>query len=94
MRLKNDIVVWQKPQKDLKMIVNIWKENVCLSYLHSIKCFMSSQTDPLTFHHFLDAELNRYTKQVDEIDQRVGDLEKLVQELNEWCSELGESSPS
>ncbi|KAF3914402.1 hypothetical protein ABW21_db0206094 [Orbilia brochopaga] len=34
------------------------------------------------------AELKKYTKQVDEIDERVGDLEKLVKELDEWCSEL------
>jgi len=34
------------------------------------------------------AELKKYTRQVDDIDQRVGDLEKLVKELDEWCSEL------
>ncbi|KAF3110139.1 hypothetical protein TWF706_000876 [Orbilia oligospora] len=34
------------------------------------------------------AELKKYTKQVDDIDERVGDLEKLVKELDEWCSEL------
>lgn len=38
----------------------------------------------------VDAELKKYTKQVDEIDERVGDLEKLVKELDEWCGELGE----
>ncbi|KAK6345510.1 hypothetical protein TWF718_007424 [Orbilia javanica] len=34
------------------------------------------------------AELKKYKKQVDDIDERVGDLEKLVKELDQWCSEL------
>lgn len=38
----------------------------------------------------VDAELKKYTRQVDDVEQRVGDLEKLVKELDEWCSELGE----
>lgn len=39
--------------------------------------------------NYADAELKKYTRQVDDIDSRVGDLEKLVKELDEWCSELG-----
>ncbi|KAI5800028.1 biogenesis of lysosome-related organelles complex-1 subunit 2-domain-containing protein, partial [Geopyxis carbonaria] len=39
------------------------------------------------------AEVNKYIKQVDELDERVGDLEKIVKELEEWTGELGASVP-
>lgn len=42
----------------------------------------------------VDAEVNKYIKQVDELDERVGDLEKIVKELEEWTGELGISAPS
>ncbi|KAA8893940.1 biogenesis of lysosome-related organelles complex-1, subunit 2 [Sphaerosporella brunnea] len=34
------------------------------------------------------AEVNKYIKQVDELDERVSDLEAIVRELEEWAGEL------
>lgn len=34
------------------------------------------------------AEVNKYIKQVDDLDERVGDLEAIVRELEEWTGEL------
>ncbi|KAL7270684.1 hypothetical protein RUND412_006599 [Rhizina undulata] len=34
------------------------------------------------------ADIIKYTKQVDDLEERVGDLEKIVSELEEWTSEL------
>ena len=36
-----------------------------------------------------DEEINKYIKHVDELDERVGDLEAIVRELEEWTGELG-----
>jgi tetrahydromethanopterin S-methyltransferase subunit B len=38
---------------------------------------------------YADAEVNKYIKQVDELDERVSDLEAIVRELEEWTGELG-----
>ncbi|KAF8539915.1 biogenesis of lysosome-related organelles complex-1, subunit 2 [Trichophaea hybrida] len=34
------------------------------------------------------AEVTKYVKQVDELDERVSDLEAIVKELEEWTGEL------
>jgi hypothetical protein len=41
-----------------------------------------------------DAEVSKYVKQVDELDERVSDLEAIVKELEEWTGELGRTSYS
>jgi 5'-deoxynucleotidase YfbR-like HD superfamily hydrolase len=38
------------------------------------------------------AEVQKYVKQVDELDERVTDLEAIVRELEEWTGELGKFS--
>jgi len=35
------------------------------------------------------AEIEKYKQQVDNLDERVGDLEAIVKELEEWTGELG-----
>lgn len=37
----------------------------------------------------LDADIDKYKNQVDVLDERVGDLEAVVKELEEWTGELG-----
>lgn len=37
----------------------------------------------------IDAEIEKYKGQVDVLDERVGDLEAVVRELEEWTGELG-----
>lgn len=41
-----------------------------------------------------DAEVEKYIKQVDDLDSRVEELEKVVKELEEWTGELGMILPS
>lgn len=36
-----------------------------------------------------DADIDKYKNQVDVLDERVGDLEAVVRELEEWTGELG-----
>lgn len=38
---------------------------------------------------FVDAEVEKYINQVDDLDTRVEELEKVVRELDEWTGELG-----
>ncbi|EPS45015.1 hypothetical protein H072_1009 [Dactylellina haptotyla CBS 200.50] len=57
-------------------------------YKSMTEATMGLETDGEYLRGKSDAELKKYTKQVDDIDERVGDLEKLVKELDEWCSEL------
>lgn len=38
---------------------------------------------------WIDDEINKYIKQVGELDDRVSDLEAIVRELEEWTGELG-----
>ena len=37
-----------------------------------------------------DSEVNRYIKQVDDLEESVTDLEAIVKELEEWTGELGQ----
>lgn len=39
-----------------------------------------------------DDEVNKYIKQVGELDDRVSDLEAIVRELEEWTGELGQTT--
>lgn len=41
-----------------------------------------------------DADIEKYKTQVDTLDERVGDLEAVVRELEEWTGELGLCPPS
>lgn len=41
-----------------------------------------------------DADIDKYKTQVDTLDERVGDLEAVVRELEEWTGELGLCPPS
>lgn len=36
-----------------------------------------------------DADIARYIAQVDAVEEKVGDLERIVKELDEWTGELG-----
>ena len=79
---------WQMPRKGSRPIRIISKPSVraarppgpsCRTYL------------TIKLAHPPDAEVNKYIKQVEELDGRVSDLEAIVKELEEWTGELGKT---
>ncbi|TGZ79799.1 hypothetical protein EX30DRAFT_372815 [Ascodesmis nigricans] len=71
---------------DLELLVRV-NQNAAQRYRAMADAAEGLQTDS-DYLSGKYAEVSKYIKQVDELDDRVGELEKVVRELEEWTGEL------